>query len=94
MSRDSHSILRRPLVTEKNMHAAETRNEYTFEVDRHANKIEIRGAIELLFNVKVVRVRTSIKKGLTRRVGWHWATGPSEKKAVVKLAEGYKIDLL
>lgn len=91
---DAFKIIRRPLVTEKNMHRAETRNEYTFEVDRQANKIEIGRAVEGLFNVKVTRVRTATKKGLARRFGWNWADGPDVKKAIVKLAEGYKIDLL
>ena len=94
MSRNAYVIVRRPLVTEKNMHFAETRNEYAFEVEKAANKIEIRHAVEMLFNVKVVSVRTMIKKGLTRRVGHSWTKGPSTKKAIVKLAEGYKIDLL
>ena len=89
-----YQIVRQPMVTEKNMYAAESLNEYAFEVDTRANKIQIRHAIEDLFNVKVVQVRTSTKKGLTRRVGYSWTSGPSVKKAIVKLAEGYKIDLL
>jgi len=90
----AYRVVRRPLITEKNMHAAETRNEYAFEVDKRANKIEIRKAVEDLFNVKVTDVRTSIKKGLTRRVGFNWTTESDTKKAIVKLAEGYKIDLI
>ena len=87
-------IVRRPLVTEKNMHRAETRNEYAFEVDLRANKVQVRHAVEELFNVKVVRVTTMLLKGLTRRVGINYTRGSDVKKAVVKLAEGYKIDLL
>ena len=87
-------IVRRPLVTEKNMHRAETRGEYAFEVDARANKVQVRHAVEELFNVKVVRVNTCVKKGLSRRFGHRWAKTPDVKKAVVKLAEGYKIDLL
>ena len=69
MDRNAYVLVRKPLVTEKNMHASETRNEFVFEVQKDANKIEIRKAIETLFNVKVVRVHTMIKKGLARRVG-------------------------
>lgn len=90
----SYRVVRRPLVTEKNMHRAEVRGEYTFLVDARANKVEIRNAVESLFNVKVVRVNTLTKKGTERRFGWHWSKGANEKKAIVKLAEGYKIDLL
>ena len=91
---EAYRVVRRPLVTEKNMNRAERRGEYTFEVDQHANKIEIRRAVETLFNVKVVGVRTATKKGLRHRVGWYSTTGSDVKKAIVKLAEGYKIDLL
>lgn len=91
---ESIRIIHRPLVTEKNTHRAEKRNEYTFEVECGANKVEIRRAVEDLFNVKVVDVRTMLKKGLPRRIGHYWTRRPDVKKAVVKLAEGYKIDLL
>lgn len=94
MSSGAFRVIRRPLVTEKNMHRAEVRNEYTFEVDPRANKVEIRQAVEDLFNVKVVRVNTQNKRGLTRRFGWNWTKGPDVKKAIVKLAEGYKIELI
>ena len=91
---DNYRIVKRPLVTEKNMHRAEVRNEYTFEVAGDANKVAIRQAVEALFNVKVVRVNTVTKKGVERRYGLNWSKGPSVKKAIVKLAEGYKIELL
>lgn len=89
-----YRIVRRPLLTEKNMHRAEGRREYTFEVDPAANKIEIRRAVESLYNVKVLRVHTVLKKGLQRRFGWHRVKTPDVKKAIVKLREGYKIELL
>ena len=91
---DPHRIIIRPLVTEKNMHRAEVRNEYTFQVHQAANKIQVRQAVESLFNVKVEDVRTSVKKGKARRVGWSTVRNANVKKARVKLAEGYKIDLL
>jgi large subunit ribosomal protein L23 len=60
-------VVRKPLLTEKNMHRAEKRREYTFDVDVKANKIEIRRAVESLYNVKVARVHTVTKQGLKRR---------------------------
>lgn len=91
---DSYRIIRRPLVTEKAMHRVETNREYAFEVDPKANKVEIRKAVEQLFSVRVVTVRTSIKKGRARRVGYHLTHTSSFKKAIVQLAEGDRIDLL
>jgi large subunit ribosomal protein L23 len=91
---DSYRIIRRPLVTEKAMHRVETNREYAFEVDAKANKVEIRKAVEQLFSVRVVTVRTSIKKGRARRVGYHLTHTSSVKKAIVQLAEGDRIDLL
>lgn len=90
----SYAAITRPLLTEKNMHRVETRNEYTFEVPQTANKVQIRQAIESIYDVKVVRVNTLTKKGLMRRFGWNWTKESNTKKAIVKLAEGYKIDLL
>lgn len=90
----SYSVVKRPLLTEKNMHRAEVRNEYTFEVALSASKVQIRSAIEDIYNVKIVRVNTTVKKGLQRRFGWNWSKDSDTKKAIVKLAEGYKIDLL
>ena len=91
-----HPVLRRPLVTEKTMNAAQRRNTYCFEVDPQANKIENRRAVESAFKVKVLDVRTLVRKGKRRmrRI----ATGrpprtPDRKRAFVRLAEGQVIDL-
>ena len=90
----SYGVVKRPLLTEKNMHRAEVRNEYTFEVALSANKVQIRTAIEDIYDVKLLRVNTSVKTGLVRRFGWNWSKDSNSKTAIVKLAEGYKIDLL
>ena len=92
--RDAYRVVKRPLVTEKNMGRAENRGVYTFEVAGDANKVEIRGAIEKLFNVHVVKVNTSKKKGLERRIGWHKTMGADVKKAIVTLRSGEKIDII
>ena len=90
------SVLRRPVLTEKTMNAAQRRNTYCFEVDPSANKIQIRAAVEGLFQVKVLDVRTMVRKGKTRmrRI----PTGrpprrPDRKRAFVRIAEGQSIDL-
>jgi len=90
---DPHSIVLRPRVSEKGMAHVEGRNQYPFEVARGANKIEIAKAIETLFKVKVVQVQTMNMKGKSRRVGWVQGKTPGWKKAIVKLAEGERIDL-
>lgn len=94
MKREFTEVIRRPLVTERNMHRAEVRNQYTFEVARTANKVEIRKAIEKLFNVRVVSVNTTNVKGKLKRRGWDVYKTGTMKKAVVTLHEEDKIDLL
>jgi large subunit ribosomal protein L23 len=90
---DDYSIIIRPLVTEQGMHFANTKNAYSFEVNKKANKVQIRGAIEKLYNVKVTDVRTANVKGKPRRRGRNMGVTKSWKKAVVVLGEEYHIDL-
>jgi len=86
-------IVRRPLVlTEKGNRLRETENQYLFEVAREANKIEIREAVETLFNVGVIEVRTMIVRGRFRRMGRGLAKTQNWKKAIVTLKEGDSID--
>jgi len=90
------TILRRPVLTEKTMNAAQRRNTYVFEVDLKANKIEIRHAVEQMFSVKVLDVRTLIRKGkekARRRPTGRTPRTPDCKRAYVRLAEGQVIDL-
>jgi len=90
---DPQAIILRPRISEKGMAHVEGRNQYTFEVARGANKIEIAKAVEALFSVKVTRVQTMNFRGKGRRIGWIHGRKPDWKKAVVKLAEGDRIDL-
>ena len=85
-------ILKAPVVTEKSENA---RNEgkYTFKVDSRANKLEIKEAIEKIFNVKVTSIRTMNVKPKKRRVGRYAGLTNRTKKAIVTLAEGQTIDL-
>jgi large subunit ribosomal protein L23 len=91
-----HPVLHRPIVTEKTMNAATRRNTYCFEVDPAANKIEIKKAVEAMFPVKVLDVRTLVRKGKTRmrRIpSGRIPRTPDRKRAFVRLAEGQVIDL-
>jgi large subunit ribosomal protein L23 len=93
MNRDEFTIVKTPIVTEKSTAATEHQNAYTFLVERHANKIEIKNAIQKIFKVKVSKVRTQVRKGKPRRVRYQWGQQPDWKRAVVTLAEGHKIEL-
>jgi large subunit ribosomal protein L23 len=90
------NALRRPVVSEKSMNAAQRRNTYLFEVEPTANKIEIRREVEERFKVKVVSVRTMNRKGKVkarRRPTGRVPQAPDRKLAWVALAEGQTIDL-
>ena len=90
---DEYSVIIRPLVTEQGMHFANTRNAYSFEVNREANKPQIKEAVERLYNVNVTDVRTANYIGKPRRRGRHIGRTRNWKKAVVVLHEDYHIDL-
>ena len=87
-----YQIIKRPLVTEKTTIAKEA-NKYHFEVDRRANKIEIGQAVEKLFKVKVVNVRTLNMAGKKKRVGRVMGRKRNWKKAIVTLAPGSSIEI-
>lgn len=87
-----YRIIRRPRVTEKGLKMVERGRAYPFEVAVHANKIEVRQAVEALFKVKVTAVRTQHYRGKARRVGRSMGQRPDWKKAIVVLAEGYTIE--
>ena len=90
-------ILIRPLYTEKIAKLQDEANKFAFEVDREANKIEIRKEIEKRFEVKITKIQTMVVRGKVRqqmtRVGRFYGRRPDWKKAIVTLAEGDKIDL-
>jgi large subunit ribosomal protein L23 len=94
MNRDPRMVLLRPLMTEKSMQQKEELNAVTFQVALDANKVEIRQAVEKVFNVKVATVRTASHEGKWKRMGKHEGRRPSWKKAIVTLAPGHKIDLV
>lgn len=90
--RDSHDVLIKPMVSEKSMIMMEN-DKYSFIVDRSANKIEIKHAVEELFDVKVVSVTTRIIKGKIKRMGRTQGKRPDTKRAIVTLEPGSKIEL-
>jgi large subunit ribosomal protein L23 len=92
--KDPRTVLLRPLMTEKSMRLKEDLNTVTFEVARDANKVEIRHAVEKVFDVKVASVRTQSREGKWKRMGRFEGRRPRWKKAVVKLQSGHKIELV
>lgn len=91
--RDPRHVIIRPVVTERSTLMADEMGAYAFVVARDANKIEIRHAVEQLFNVRVRHVRTMNYRGKWRRVGQAIGRRPAYKKAVVRLVEGERIDV-
>ncbi|MDD3126325.1 MAG: 50S ribosomal protein L23 [Candidatus Izemoplasmatales bacterium] len=89
---DKYQIIKHPIVTEKSNKLVE-KNQYTFEVDRNANKIEIKQAVEALFNVKVKSVNVINEIAKAKKVGQHSGFKPAVSKAIVTLADGFKIDV-
>ena len=87
-----HDVIRRPLVTEKSTVARETGNVVTLAVDPRASKYDIQRAVETLFEVTVLSVRTLRMAPKLRRVGKSQGRKPEWKKALVQLAEGQSIE--
>ncbi len=86
-----HDVIRRPIITEKGHDRKESENTLCFEVDRAANKVQIKSAVEKLFKVKVSEVRTVNQRGKLRRQGRFEGYRPDWKKAYVKLKAGEKM---
>ncbi len=87
-----YQVLRRPLITEKNT-MLQAQSKYVFEVAEEANKQQIKQAVEKAFKVKVTAVNVMTVPGKTRRVGRRQVLTPSQKKAIVTLRAGDKIEL-
>ncbi|GAA5417660.1 50S ribosomal protein L23 [Paraliobacillus ryukyuensis] len=87
--KDPRDIIKRPIITE---HSADLMadKKYTFEVNPKANKTEIKQAVELIFDVNVVKVNTMNLKGKFKRMGRYGGFRPDRKKAVIQLSEDSK----
>lgn len=89
---DARDVILAPVVSEKS-YSLSDESGYTFLVHPDANKTEIRQAVEAIWGVKVVKVNTNNRKGKTKRFRYTLGKRPDTKRAVVKLAEGEKIDV-
>ena len=85
-------VIKGPIITEKSNDLLEKENKYTFKVALDANKVEIKQAIEEIYNVKVVDIATIRVLPKHRRVGKYEGYRSAYKKAICKLADGQKID--
>lgn len=90
---DRYQIIKKYLLTEKSTRAKDEENKYFFEVDRRANKIEIRQAVEGLLKAKVQEVRVMNVEGRSRRFGKSVGKTKAWKKAIVTLAPGNTIEI-
>ncbi len=90
---DNTNVIIKPLITEKSTHQQATRNAYAFQVHTDANKHQIKQAVEQIYEVKVVDVRTMTRKGKPRRTKFKMATTPEWKRAIVVLDENSRIEL-
>jgi len=90
---DPHQVIIRPVISEKSYNLIEREGQYTFHVDRRANKNQIRRAVEDAFDVGVAKVNTTNVKSKPKRQGLTSGRTSTWKKAVVKLVEGDRIDL-
>ncbi len=90
---DNTNVIIKPLVTEKTTHQQATRNAYAFQVHAHANKPQIKQAVEKIYDVKVLEVRTMNRKGKPRRSRHKMARTSDWKRAIVILAEDSRIEL-
>jgi large subunit ribosomal protein L23 len=88
-----YEIIKRPLLTEKSTEMKEKNNQYCFEVDSKATKSDVRNAVQDLFNVRVVDVKTMQYMGKTKRLGRFVGRRRDWKKAVVTLKAGASIEL-
>ena len=90
---DPHQIIVRPVISEKSYNLIETENQYTFQVDKRANKNQIKRAVEEAFDVSVHKVNTVNVKSKPKRQGFFKGRTATWKKAVVRLQEGERIEL-
>ncbi len=87
-----YEIIKAPIITEQSTNLIESTNTYTFKVDKRANKIEIKNAIEAIFDVTVLRVNTINVRKKFKRMGRHEGYTAGYKKAMVTILDGQKID--
>jgi large subunit ribosomal protein L23 len=89
-----HTVLKRPLFTEKGAALKEQENKVLIEVAKEANKHDIKKAVETIFKVKVDKVATIVTCGKWKRQGKSVGRRPDRKKAIVTLKKGEKLDFI
>ena len=92
MNKSARDVIVRPIVSEKS-YAGIEQNTYTFLVDPRANKTEIKEAVQRIWSVRVVGVNTLTRRGKVKRRGYTRGRRPDEKRAIVTLAEGDRIEI-
>jgi len=90
---EATTVIKKPLVSEKTTFAATADNRYAFEVDRRADKAQIKRAVEEIYGVRVVSVSTQVRKGRMRRNRMGWFRVGNQKRATVKLHAEDRIEL-
>jgi len=90
---EATTVVKKPLVTEKTTFFASANNRYAFEVDKRANKAQIKNAVEEIYGVRVVSVATQIRKGRMKRNRVGWFRVGNAKRAIVKLHSEDRIEL-
>jgi large subunit ribosomal protein L23 len=89
---EAHQILIRPIITERATVLTERFNQFVFQVEKKANKYQIRNAVEAVYGVKVKKVATMVVPGKTKRRGATSGKRPNWKKAIITLQQGENID--
>ncbi|NJA06581.1 50S ribosomal protein L23 [Methylococcaceae bacterium WWC4] len=87
------NVLQAPIISEKSTNAADQNNQFVFKVQKTASKLQVKQAVELMFNVKVESVRVLNVKGKIKRFGRSIGKRSDWKKAYIKLESGYSIEL-
>ncbi len=91
---NAYEIIKAPIITEKTVAMMQNENVYTFEVDKRANKIQVKEAIKEIFGVEVERVNIINSKPKTKRMGRYVGKTNNVRKAMVKVAEGSNIEVM
>ncbi|MBS3965341.1 MAG: 50S ribosomal protein L23 [Methylomonas sp.] len=86
-------VLQSPVISEKSTNAADSFNQFVFRVEKQSTKLQVKHAVELMFDVKVESVKVCNVKGKVKRFGRSIGKRSDWKKAYVKLAVGYSIEL-
>lgn len=92
--RNIHTVIKKPLFTEKGAKIKETENKVLVEVSKDANKLDIKRAIEEIFKVKVEKVATVTTNGKWKKYGKSIGKRPDRKKAIITLKKGEKLDFI